>query len=83
MVKESEARLEEEEGKGKACGCAEPRCPSFIAVVLRAEREVVVLFGVPGAEVGVLWPEGGVGGRTSVCGCEVADMVLEFSMMTR
>lgn len=36
-----------ERGKGKACGWAEPRWPSFIAVVERAEREVVVELGVP------------------------------------
>lgn len=32
-------------------GCADPRWPSLIAVVERAEREVVVEFGVPLEEI--------------------------------
>jgi len=39
-----------------------PRWPSFMAVVERAEREVVVELGVPGASEGVSLADGG-GGR--------------------
>jgi len=38
-----------------------PRWPSLMAVVERAEREVVVEFGVPGVSVGVSGLEGGSG----------------------
>lgn len=43
-------------------GRVEPRWPSLIAVVERAEREVVVELGVPGVSDGVSLAEGG-GGR--------------------
>jgi hypothetical protein len=47
-------------------GC--PRWPSLIATVERAEREVVVLVGVPGISDGVSGCEGGCGRLMKVGG---------------